>query len=161
MMADIRRLPDGLHRRRSHPHMETHHNKLSIAYIFPISINGVSPVETQNLASPVLPMPTFAHNKPLTITAYPPSRDAKSCVSRPAHTNTLMQQTADNNSIYPLVRRKILRLYFCRLRISSLNPDFPTPRCPPCAATALKAHVSKLYFHGFALHSRLHTSMCE
>ena len=72
MMADIRRLPDGLHRRRTHPHMETHHHKLSIAYVFPISINGASPVETQNLASPVLPIPIHSCNKPLTITAHTP-----------------------------------------------------------------------------------------
>ena len=72
MMADIRRLPDGLHRRRTHPHMETHHHKLSIAYVFPISINGASPVETQNLASPVPPMPIYSCNKPLTIIAYSP-----------------------------------------------------------------------------------------
>jgi hypothetical protein len=71
-MADIRRLPDGLHRRRTHPHMETHHHKLSIAYAFPISINGASPVETQNLASHVPPMPIHSCNKPLTIIAYSP-----------------------------------------------------------------------------------------
>ena len=71
-MADIRRLPDGLHRRRTHPHMETHHHKLSIAYVFPISINGASPVETQNLASPVPPIPIHSCNKPLTITAHTP-----------------------------------------------------------------------------------------
>ena len=69
-MADIRRLPDGLHRRRTHPHMETHHHKLSIAYVFHISINGASPVETQNLASHVLPIPIHSCNKPLTITAH-------------------------------------------------------------------------------------------
>ena len=72
MMADIRRLPDGLHRRRTHPHMETHHHKLSIAYVFPISINGASPVETQNLASHVPPMPIYSCNIPLTITAHTP-----------------------------------------------------------------------------------------
>ncbi len=72
MMADIRRLPDGLHRRRTHPHMETHHHKLSIAYVFPISINGASPVETQNLASHVPPIPIHSCNKPLTITAHTP-----------------------------------------------------------------------------------------
>ena len=71
-MADIRRLPDGLHRRRTHPHMETHHHKLSIAYVFPISINGASPVETQNLASRVLPMQINSCNIPLTITAHTP-----------------------------------------------------------------------------------------
>ena len=71
-MADIRRLPDGLHRRRTHPHMETHHHKLSIAYVFPISINGASPVETQNLASHVPPIPIHSCNKPLTITAHTP-----------------------------------------------------------------------------------------
>ncbi len=72
MIADIRRLPDGLHRRRTHPHMETHHHKLSIAYVFPISINGASPVETQNLASHVLPIPIHSCNKPLSITTYTP-----------------------------------------------------------------------------------------
>ena len=72
MMADIRRLPDGLHRRRTHPHMETHHHKLSIAYVFPISINGTSPVETQNLASHVPPMQINSCNKPLSITTYTP-----------------------------------------------------------------------------------------
>ena len=55
------------------------------------SLNGVSPVETQNLASPVLPIAIHSFNNML-----------------------------DNNRIYPLVRRKILRLYYCRQRISSL-----------------------------------------
>ena len=119
-MADIRRLPDGLHRRRTHPHMETHHHKLSIAYVFPISINGASPVETQNLASPVLPIPIYSCNKPLSITAY------------------------------TLVRRKILRLYFCRQRISSLNPAFHTPRHPPCATTVLKTACQQTQLSRFS-----------
>ena len=55
------------------------------------SLNGASPVETQNVASPVLPIAIHSFNNMLV-----------------------------NNRIYPLVRRKILRLYYCRQRISSL-----------------------------------------
>gem|GEM_PF-4350449 len=49
------------------------------------SLDGVSPVETQNVASPVLPIAIHSFNNML-----------------------------DNNRIYPLVRRKILCLYYCR-----------------------------------------------
>ena len=45
------------------------------------SLNGVSPVETQNLASPVLLISINSCNNMLTIIAYTPSWDAKSCVS--------------------------------------------------------------------------------
>ena len=34
--------------------------------------NGVSPVETQDFASPVLPIPIHSFNIPLAITAYTP-----------------------------------------------------------------------------------------
>ena len=34
--------------------------------------NGVSPVASQNLASPVLPIPIHSFNIPLAITAYTP-----------------------------------------------------------------------------------------
>ena len=45
------------------------------------SLNGVSPVETQNVASPVLLIAINSCNNMLTIIAYTPSWDAKSCVS--------------------------------------------------------------------------------
>ena len=51
----------------------------------------ISLVETQNLASPVLPIPIHSFNIPLAITACTPSRDAKSCVSRATHTDLRTQ----------------------------------------------------------------------
>ena len=101
----------------------------------------ISLVETQNLASHEQPIPTCARNSMSTTMHIPPCETqdfaslllqtayiiheninhtqrrqpcwvAKSCVSRAAHTNTIIQYTAGNNSICPLVRRKILRLYF-------------------------------------------------
>jgi len=56
-------------------------------------------------ACDIMPFPTF-------ITMASACRDAKSCVSRPAYSDTRKQHIANNKSIYPLVRRKILRLYF-------------------------------------------------
>ena len=51
----------------------------------------ISLVETQNLASPVLPIPIPPFNNPLAITAYAPSRDARFCVSRATHTDLRTQ----------------------------------------------------------------------
>ena len=68
-------------------------------------------VETQNLASPVLPIPTCACCNTLASNAPLPRRDAKFCVSRPVpyrHAHAIIRW----HQMHPsLVRRKILRLY--------------------------------------------------
>ena len=63
------------------------------------SLNGVSPVETQNLAS---------HKQPIAISA---------CYN-----------ATGNKCIFSLVRRKILRLYFYKQRISASITSSPAPR---------------------------------
>ena len=52
----------------------------------------------------------------------PPCRDAKSCVSRPLHHPSTHTKSSSTHRCFPLVRRKILRLYFC---VDTLSPCFP------------------------------------
>ena len=56
-------------------------------------------------ACDIMPFPTF-------ITMASACRDAKSCVSRPAYSNTSKQHITSKDMLLLLVRRKILRLYF-------------------------------------------------
>ena len=71
------------------------------------------PVETQNLASPVQPViPSFSGS--CTCIPQPSSsRDARSCVSCSACHSFYCQAVARAFLSLMLVRRKILRLYFC------------------------------------------------
>ena len=103
-------------------------------------IRSQTKVETQNLASPVLPMPTYArdntlatysllpretqdfaslhaaatiiiNSKPSYYTQSNQSRDAKSCVSRPVPYQHAHAIIRWHQMHPSLVRRKILRLY--------------------------------------------------
>ena len=85
---------------------------LSSTATYPI-IRSQTKVETQNLASPVPSMPTYACYNTLPTNAFLPCRDAKSCVSRPVpyrHTHAIIRWQQAHIS---LVRRKILRLPSC------------------------------------------------
>ena len=82
-------------------------------------IRSQTKVETQNLASPVPSMPTYACYNTLTTNAFLPCRDAKSCVSRPTpcrHTQAIIRW---QHTHFSLVRRKILRLYMLPPSLSS------------------------------------------
>ena len=74
--------------------------------------NGVRPVETQNLASPVPPTPTCTCDNPMTINAYPLSRDAKFCVSRPLHSNPASNYTLKNKCFFPCETQDFASLLF-------------------------------------------------
>ena len=84
------------------------------------SLNGASPVETQNLASPVLPIAIHSFNNML-----------------------------DNNRIYPLVRRKILRLYYCWQRILPLIPHHSLNGASPVETQNLASPVLPIAIHSF------------
>ena len=84
------------------------------------SLNGVSPVETQNLASPVLPIAIHSFNNML-----------------------------DNNRIYPLVRRKILRLYFCRHPYCPLMHRYSLNVASPVETQNLASPVLPIAIHSF------------
>ena len=74
------------------------------------------PVETQNLASHEQPIATHIHSITSHINPRPHSRDAISCVSRAMTAYHHRHIITHTHCTYLLVRRKILRLYFCRLR---------------------------------------------
>ena len=74
---------------------------------------SLPPVETQNLASPGrYGIPSLSVSC-MSIHQPPASRDAKSCVSRSACHSFYCQAVARAFLSLMLVRRKILRLYFC------------------------------------------------
>ena len=82
------------------------------------SLNGASPVETQNVASPVIPIAIHSSNNML-----------------------------DNNRIYPLVRRKILRLYFCWQRILPLIPHHSLNGASPVETQNVASPVIPIAIH--------------
>ena len=84
------------------------------------TLNGASPVETQNLASPVLLIAINSCNNVL-----------------------------DNNRIYSLVRRKILRLYFSRHTYCPLSPHHTLNGASPVETQNLASPVLPIAIYSF------------
>ena len=82
----------------------------------PSIFNPSLTVETQNLASPVLPIPTYTREK---------TSANKRILASPVHpTPTYARENMLATSANLLVRRKILRLYFSLQHISSCRIQF-------------------------------------
>ena len=109
---------------------------------YPI-IRSQTKVETQNLASPVLPIPTYACDNTLASNAPLPCRDAKSCVSRPVpcrHAHAIIRW---QHTHFSLVRRKILRLYKAgALNMHAYIPHIRHAFLSFCRSMAVKIHAA-------------------
>ena len=115
---------------------------LSSTQTYPI-IRSQTKVETQNLASPVHAIPTYARYNTLPANSPLPCRDAKSCVSRP----TTYQHTHDiirwHHTHFSLVRRKILRLYKAgALIMHAYIPHIRRAFLSACRDITIKTHAS-------------------
>ena len=74
----------------------------------------IFPCETQNFASLLLPTTSLSLLSLFILPIAPASRDARFCVSRPAVSLSFLHLIALPDCSHSLVRRKILRLYFCQ-----------------------------------------------
>ena len=90
------------------------------------------PRETQDFASLLLPITSLLLLPLFILPIAPASRDAKSCVSRPAISLSVPHPIALPDCAHSLVRRKILRLPSIRAAISPSSHSSAQLRIFPC-----------------------------